>query len=67
MASSKKTHNFSAEYDKENYDRITIRVSKGRKDILEVHAVNHGESLNRFINRAIDNQLMRDKPIRRGL
>lgn len=49
-----------AEYADTHYDRISLRVSKGRKDVLHVHAFGRGESLNAFINRAIDNQLLRD-------
>ena len=33
---------------------------KGRKDIIKAHAENRGESVNGFINRAIDNQMQQD-------
>ena len=41
-------------YVKANYDNLTIRVPKGRKAELQEHAKTHGESLNGFVNRAID-------------
>lgn len=50
----------ASESSESNYDRISLRVTKGRKDELQVHAFSKGESLNAFINRAIDNQLLRD-------
>ena len=46
------------------YDRINLTVPKGKKDILQEHAQSMGESVNGFINRAIDNQISQDR--RRG-
>lgn len=42
------------------YDRIELKVPKGEKDLLKIHAEKHGESLNSFINRAIKNQMKAD-------
>ena len=42
------------------YDRIELKVPKGRKAELQEHAAAQGESLNGFVNRAIDNQLEQD-------
>lgn len=36
------------------YDRINLTVPKGKKDIIQAHAEANGESVNGFINRAID-------------
>lgn len=36
------------------YDRINLTVPKGKKDIIKEYAEEHGESVNAFINRAID-------------
>lgn len=44
----------------EKYDRINLTVDKGKKDILKSHAEAQGESLNGFINRAIDETVERD-------
>ena len=45
------------------YDRINLTLPKGRKDIIKSHAEGRGESVNAFINRAIDNQMKRDKGV----
>ena len=45
----------------ENYDRIILTVMKGKKDIIRQHAADRGESVNAFINRAIESTLERDK------
>lgn len=47
-------------YVKNNYDRVNVTFPKGRKDELKAHAAGRGESLNAFINRAIDETLERD-------
>ncbi|MCL2697755.1 MAG: antitoxin [Oscillospiraceae bacterium] len=47
-------------YDDKTYDRITFRVPKGKKAILNEHAEKQGESLNGFITRAVDNQIEND-------
>lgn len=43
------------------YDRINLTVPKGKKDTIKAHAEGKGESVNAFINRAIDETLRRDK------
>ena len=48
-------------YNAENYERIALNVLKGQKDVIKAHATAQGESVNGFINRAIDNQIERDK------
>jgi len=47
-------------YKKNNYDRLEIFVPKGKKANLQAHAGNKGESLNGFVNRAIDEAIERD-------
>ena len=47
-------------YNAKAYDRIALQVKKGRKDIVKTHAESQGESLNGFINRAIDETMQRD-------
>ena len=47
-------------YDAKAYDHVNFRVKKGRKAVLQEHAVNQGESLNGFISRAVDNQIEND-------
>ena len=47
-------------YMKKNYDRVNLVMPKGRKDAIRTHAEKNGESLNGFINRAIDEAMERD-------
>ena len=42
------------------YDRVSVLVPKGKKDVIKAHAEQKGESLNSFINRAIDETMQRD-------
>ena len=48
-------------YNAKADDRVALQVKKGRKDIIKQHAEQHGESLNGFINRAIDETMERDR------
>ena len=47
-------------YNKKSYDDIRLRVYKGKKEIIEQAAKNTGNSLNNYINIAIDKQLACD-------
>ena len=47
-------------YMSENYDRINLTVPKGQKEIINAHAEAHSESVNGFINRAIEETMERD-------
>ena len=48
-------------YVKNNYDRIELTVKpNGKKEKIKVHALSRGETLNGFINRAIDETMERD-------
>lgn len=44
----------------EKLDRINLTVPKGKKDEIKAHAEAQGESVNGFINRAIEKQMERD-------
>lgn len=48
-------------YIKANYDEFKIRMPKGKKDKIKAHAEKQGESLNTFVNKAIDERIERDK------
>lgn len=61
MPASKAQQKAVAKYMKENYDNFQIRMPKGKKERIKSHAVKQGESLNGFINRAIDEAMERDK------
>lgn len=47
-------------YDQEKIDRIPMRVPKGKKEVIQEHAAAHGESINAFLNRAVDETMERD-------
>lgn len=42
------------------YDRVNLTMPKGKKELVQAHAQACGESLNGFINRAIDHEMERD-------
>lgn len=60
MAVSKAQQRATANYVKKSYDRIEVKVVKGKKDMIQTHAEAQGESLNAFINRAITETMERD-------
>lgn len=60
MAISKAQQKAVAKYNAANYDRIELRVDKGRKEAVQAHAALKGESVNAFINRAITETMERD-------
>ena len=47
-------------WDAANLDRVSIAMPKGQKDTIKAHAEARGESVNGFINRAIDETIERD-------
>lgn len=47
-------------YMKSNYDRVNLVMPKGKKDVIQAHAAQQGESVNAYINRAIDEAMRRD-------
>lgn len=61
MPVSKAQQKAVTKYMKENYDEIKVRVDKGRKAEIKAHAEAHGQSVNGFINEAIDEKMKRDK------
>ena len=48
-------------YDHEKIDRIPMRVPKGKKEVIQEHAAQYGESVNAFLNRAVDETMEHDK------
>lgn len=61
VPASKAQQKAVSKYMKENYDEIKVRVPKGAKADIKAHAEQKGESVNGFINRAIDEAMERDK------
>ena len=52
---------YKNQWQKENVDRVNLTMPKGRKDEIKAHAEKQGESVNGFINKAIDEKIDRDK------
>lgn len=50
-----------AKYVKNNYDDIKVRTAKGKRQLIQEHAEKRGESVNAFINRAIEETIQRDR------
>lgn len=42
------------------YDRVNLTMPKGKKETIQAHAEARGESVNGFINRAINHEMERD-------
>lgn len=66
MPNEKKTYIINGErvtleeYRKTKYEDLRIRVPKGKKEIIKKHIASTGESLNTFVNIAIDEKMERD-------
>lgn len=48
-------------WNEKAYDRINLTVPKGKKDLIKNHALSMNESVNSFINRAIDETIQKDQ------
>ena len=51
---------YQNEFNKRNYDRLEIKVTKGRKAVIKAAATAAGQSVNEFIAKAIDERMERD-------
>lgn len=60
MPTSEAQLNASKKYISEKLDEIKLRVPKGERDNIKNHAEKMGESLNKFIYRAIKETIDRD-------
>lgn len=50
---------YNNQFNKENYDRISLMIAKGKKEQIQAYAKQNGESVNGFINRLIDTEIER--------
>lgn len=60
---------YQNEFNKRNYDRIEIKVPKGRKAVIKAAATAAGQSVNEFIAKAIDERMERggdSEAVRKG-
>ena len=60
MATSEAQRRATAKFQKEKVEDIRFRVPMGRKAIIQEHAKKRGESVNAFINRAVNETMERD-------
>lgn len=60
MANSEALKRAIKKYDQEKIDRISLRVPKGKKEVIQAHAAKQGESVNAFLNRAVNEAMERD-------
>ena len=60
MPVTKAQQKATAKYKVNNYDRMEILLPQGKKADLKTYAADRGESLNGFVNRAIDETVDRD-------
>lgn len=60
MTVSKAQMAATAKYEAKVYDKILVRLPKGKKDEMQAHAEARSESVNGFINRAITETMERD-------
>ena len=60
MAVSKAQQKAVTKYVKNKYDRFGLTMPKGKLDTIKAHAEARGQSVNGFINRAIDETMERD-------
>ena len=61
MPVSKAQQKAVAKYESANYDKLLIRIEKNKRQVIKAHAANRDESLNSFVNRAIDETIERDR------
>ena len=61
MANSEALKRAIKKYDKEKIDRIAMRVPKGKRELIQAHAQEQGESVNAFLNRAVNEAIERDR------
>lgn len=45
---------YNDEYNRQNYDRIGLRIPKGKKAVLQAYAEKNGISVNALIAQAIE-------------
>lgn len=59
MALSEARKKANEKYTKNNYDEIKLRVPKGKKELIKEYAESRSESVNGYINRLIDEDIVK--------
>lgn len=57
MAYSEAQKKAVKKYNEKSYDEIKVRVKKGNKDIIQKYAELNNETVNRMINRLLENEI----------
>lgn len=60
MAYSDAQKEATARYNKKAYDRIEIKVKKGRKTLITAYAAKQNKSVNQFIVELIDREMLKE-------
>jgi len=47
-------------YEDKAYDKVLVRMPKGKKEVIQAHTERTGQSVNGFINEAIDEKMERE-------
>ena len=55
------TTEYKNKWQQENRERINLVVPKGKKEVIQTHATKQGQSVNAYINAAIDEKMARDQ------
>ena len=58
---TKQNTQYKNKWQADNCERISLVVKKGRKAVIRDFAAAQGDTLNGFINKAIDEKMRRDK------
>ena len=61
MSVSEAQKKASEKWQHEKVDDIRFRVAKGKRAAIQAHAQSQGESVNGFLNRAVDETMERDQ------
>ena len=62
MAGDNKKSEYRNGWIAEKLDRVNLTMPKGKKEIVQDHAIAVGMSVNAYINQAIDEKMERDFP-----
>ena len=60
MALSEARKRANEKYNAKAYEQLPVRVKAGKKAVIQAPAADMGETLNKFVNRAIDEAIQRD-------
>lgn len=60
MSRSEAMAKASKKYEAEKLDKLLFRMPKGKKALIQAHVQKTGESVNAFINRAVDEAIEND-------